>query len=162
MLEFLLQGRFDGGSLSRGSFEIRSSTMTREPGSPRSFRWSAPSARPGRYRILLSPVLGFAAEVDTGPNGARDVRIEVPRPADVSVHCVDAETGVEVHGEKLSFLPLSPKAFGPSMLGGPPKFRVPHGRIVLFTTPVLYEPAVRLVELGPGKNELRLLLRKKP
>jgi hypothetical protein len=164
MLEFLLQGRFDGSSLSKGSFEIRFSAMKPEPGATRGFRWSAPTARPGRYRILLSPHL--VAELDSGPSGTRDARIEVRPPALVSLRCVDARTGADVRSEKLAFHTLSPRApcavAASEGAGGALEFRVPAGPLLITTTPAQYEPITRLVELGPGANEIVLALRRQP
>lgn len=162
MLEFLLQGRFDDASLTRGSFEIRSTEMTREPGSPGRFRWQAPAVAPGRYRIQVFGVSGFVAELDSGSNGTRDALIEVPRPALVSVRCLDADTGAEVTSEPVLITVLGAIASQRQGVSpNPPRFQVPCGRIVLFTKPVAYEPAVRVVELGPGTNEILLQLRKK-
>ncbi|NOT29995.1 MAG: hypothetical protein HOP15_06050 [Planctomycetes bacterium] len=168
MLEFLLQGRFDDTSLTRGSFEIRRSEMALEKGSRERYRWSAPSARSARYQVLLFPT-PFGTELDTGPAGTRDARIEVPRLCLVSLRCIDEQSEANVSSERVSFAALTPRAFVarlPKRLAGgsPPsrEFRAPQGRVLIFTTPVLYEPAARIVEVGPGTNEVLLFLRKKP
>ncbi|HEX6882465.1 MAG TPA: hypothetical protein VF530_03730 [Planctomycetota bacterium] len=167
MLEFLLQGRFETGSLTRGSFEIRSTEMTLEAGAPRRFRWSVPAAQPARYRIVLVP--HFATELESGPSGTRDARIEVPPPCRVSLRCLDEQTGTEVASEKVSWAALTPRAFtvwGRASNAGSNaaslEFWVPQGPLLIFTTPELYEPCARVVEVGPGTNELLLRLRKKP
>ncbi len=171
ILEFLLQGPFDGASLTRGSFELRRSEMTLEPGSTERFRWKAPAARAARYRVALHPA-PFATELDTGPAGTREALITVPPPCLVSVRAFDAlaELGAPLAwSDKLAFAALTPRATAlqptPVLAGAsaaPRELRVPQGRVLFLTTSTQHAPTARLVELGPGTNELLLPLRKKP
>jgi hypothetical protein len=36
--------------------------------------------------------------IEVGPGGLRDVRLEVPLPADLRVRCIDADTGLDAEG----------------------------------------------------------------
>ena len=165
MLEFLLQGRFDRGSLSRGSFEIRRSQMELEKGSREVFRWKAPSAVVGRYRLSLFQA-HFFAELDTGPTGTRDARIEVPPPCIVALHLVDEESRAEVWSEKATCSVGTSRLMAVLRMGSQPlssfEFLLPQGRVLLCTTPVSYEAAARLIDAGPGTNDVLLLLKKRP
>ena len=42
------------------------------------------------------------------------------------------------------------------------EFLLPQGRVLLCTTPVSYEAAARLIDAGPGTNDVLLLLKKRP
>lgn len=166
ILEFLLQGRFDEGSLTSGGFEIRRSEMTLEPGSRERYRWRAPNAsgvHSARYRVSLHPV-PFVTEIDTGPSGTKEALIQVPAPAVVSVRVFDALGGAPVTSEKLFFAALAPRALvtTPQRNSAAPELRVPTGMLLLLTRPGQYEPSARLIEVGPGTNEVWLPARKKP
>lgn len=161
MLEFLLQGRFDDGSLTHGSFEIRRSEMTLEKGSRERYRWSAPNARAARYRISLYPPV-FATELDTGPTGTRDARIEVPPPCVVSLRCVDGD-GAGACDDPITILPLTPRVFGIGERQSPRlEYRMPQGRLLIFTTAGAYDAMARVIDAGARRNELLLLAAKKP
>jgi hypothetical protein len=167
-LDFSLQGRFDNGG-RQGSFRIGRSEMVLEEGSPQRFRWSASALGDTRYRVRLNHV-DYVVELDTGPSGTRDARIELPAPGHVSLRLVDDRSGEEVESEGVSYAPLTPRAFKVwnfvKLTGGsranPWKFRVPQGDILVLTRPNLYEQAARVVKVGPGRNELVLQLRRKP
>jgi hypothetical protein len=170
LLEFLLQGRFDEGSLTKDSFEIRRAEMTLEPatpgpGAPQRYRWHAAAARPARYRMQLTLTPHFLAEVDTGPSGTQLAQVEVPRPAHVALRCLDEETGAEVQDEKPTVVWLSPSGSrsAPSAGGrGSVEFDFLQGRALIFTTGATRPAAARVVELGPGPNEILLPLKRKP
>lgn len=166
ILEFLLQGRFDDGSMTVGSFEIRRSEMTPEAGSRERYRWSAPAApgaRAARYRVSLFPT-SFVTELDTGPSGTKEALVTVPPPGVVAGRLLDEATGAAPAGEKVFFSLLTPRAIPSRSVSNPSAFelRVPQGEVLIFTKASLYEPCARLIDVGPGKNEVLLPARKKP
>ena len=160
----LTDRRNNGASFSiSSSFRILRSEMVSEEGARR-LHWAAPAVRPGRYRVDLLR-FQFTTDLDTGPDGTRTALISVPGLDQVAVRCVD-EQGSEVTSEGIGFASLTPRNFGSWYCAGyqgrysnPQRFEVHQGPTLLFTRANLYEQAVRVLDVGPGTNEVVFYLR---
>lgn len=134
-------------------------------GEPGLFRFDAGTVLPGRYEFEVDP-LGYRRSIEIGPDGATDLRVELPPPATVSVEFVDDATGAPVALEELelAWRWLAPDAscFVEEVVEAPSgrfTFRAIEGPITLFASDDRYadfESSVMVVASRTNEFTLRL------
>ncbi len=133
-------------------------------------RWSAFDIVPnGIYTVQVDPFT-YRAEIQTGPQGRRDVRIEIPPPASVVLQVLDDETRQPAELDRIWWGCVYPTRTETAVGKGRFEFRAPQGTIVIgqrqLLGPYYYEefertldsPAERITVLVMHKAGVRLLL----
>ncbi len=153
-----------GAEGGRGFLNIERSRMQLVDGKPGVVRWSAGRVRPGTYRLKVSG-LGYQRQIEVGPSGARDVRIEIGEPADVAVRAVDSETGEDVDIAQMDWslkLDDGHRGSGEDVErdagDGKFHFRAPTGEIVLSLHDARFGWTQETVRIHRGQKEHTLRL----
>jgi len=124
-------------------------------------RWSAGRVPPDRYHVRVKP-FGMQVAFDVGAGGLEDARIEIPPPADVIVRVRDAEDR-PVPGAELDWYVPPGHTYmtvRPNPEDGLFRFRAPQGRLVLEPEAIGFDSGARLVRVRPGRNKIRLRIRR--
>ncbi len=153
-----------GGSEKRT--HIWSYQMTRDPIDGNLLYWSA-EVQPGRYELR---VLGlyYSISLEVGDSGRRDVRIDVPPPARVRVHTVDAKSGGVAEIERLNWTCARPQWVRGGAMASVTRdpeldyfeFRVPQGKIEIGGSGQGYLRGTQVLHVGAGLTEAILKLDK--
>lgn len=124
------------------------------------WNWDAGLLEVGRYEIdLVDPYFSFVVEL--GPLGNRDVRLEVPSPADVSVRIVDDRDGTPADIEKVYWHPRWSEQRNATMIlpanrdtaSGAFTFRASQGPVVVSWRSETFEAGEAEIDATPGRSE---------
>ena len=131
------------------------------------FRWSREGLQVGRYELALhEPPYSVVVELPLG--GSDQLDLEVPPPAELSVHVVDDLTGQPVETEELHWNPRRPEGVtgggletarrhprGPGYL-----IRAPAAEIELMLWAMEYQPYSATIDLSSGLREHTIRLQR--
>jgi hypothetical protein len=146
------------GGMSRAeeaSFDI---AATRIPERLGLYAWDAGRITPGRYLLELRRPR-FTWQIDVPPEGNAKVRLQIPRPAHVSVKLLDAESGAGIDPMYVSWShvragELAADGSWMPIMGA--SFQAPIGRVTITARSQLHEDVSSSVDLTPGQNEVTL------
>jgi len=156
--EFMLSG-------SGGGLEIKgvSSLDMRTGERPHEYAFMLNSIEEGVYDMVVDPP-GWSQRVEVRPQGLKDVRIEVPSPAQVSVQVVEAGTthpvnaeyiewwGVDQEGRVRGHAQSSERDHTTNKF----EFQAPEGTVRVQVAHHDYRRTTKSVSVRPGRNELSI------
>jgi len=154
-----------GGSLAEQN--VKTSPMQSAREGFDAFHWERDGLQVGRYHLAVSKPL-FGVVVELPPLGRADLDLEVPPPAELTVHVVDELSGQPVEIDELNWLAVQPEGVRGGVLerafwdAGAEVYRIraPTAEVQLMTWAWQYQPYDEVLDLRGGLREHTVRLRR--